>query len=173
MRQPLGTIVQNAYVVEDLDRSMAAWLDAGIVGPFHVLSHLELVGPRYRGNPTQLDASIALAYSGGIAVELIQQHDSTPSVFNEQPIGPTPRFHHSAVMTEDFDGELAHYTAMGYAPAFEGAVAVGGRFAYVDMRSATGGLLELIELTPVVRQLFETIEQAAENWDGNDPIRHL
>jgi hypothetical protein len=52
-------------------------------------------------------------------------------------------------------------------------VAVGGRFAYFDTRRQTGGMIELIEVSPPVRQLFETIENAARGWDGRDPVRRF
>lgn len=173
MRQPLGAIVQTSYVVADLDAAMAAWLSTAITGPFHVLAHLDLVEPKYRGQATQPDISIALAYSGGVCVELIQQHDTSPSVYNENPVGDTPAYHHLAVMTEQFEQTLDRYRQQGCEPLFEGAVAVGGRFAYVDARAGMGGLVELIELTPVVRELFAMIETAAVDWDGAEPIRYL
>ncbi len=173
MRQPLGTIVQTSYVVRDLEEAMSQWLSTGITGPFHVLAHLDLVEPRYRGRPTQPDISIALAYSGGVCVELVQQHDSGESVYNNTGSAAPAIYHHLAVMTEQFDQALGHYAKLGCEPVFEGAVAVGGRFAYVDSREKIGGLVELIELTPVVRELFAAIESAAVDWDGTEPIRHL
>ncbi len=173
MRQPLGSIVQTAYVVDDLTISMNRWLQTGLTGPFFLLEHLELDQPTYRNQPTQLDMSIALAYSGGVCVELIQQHNNVPSVYNEQPTGLGSTHHHVAMMTENFDQQQQRYVELGHEIVFAGAVAVGGRFSYVDTHAALGCLVELIELTPVVAELFTAIEQSAVNWNGEDPIRTM
>jgi hypothetical protein len=172
MMQPPGTVMQIAYVVEDdLDAAAIRWVELMRAGPFFVLPHLELIESRYRGEPGGQDVSIALGYSGGVCVELVQQHNDAPSVFRELLGRSGPGFHHWALMTERFDEDRQRHLAAGHAEAFSGAVALGARFAYIDTVQALGGMIELIELTPPVRELFGTIEQAAQNWDGSAPLR--
>jgi hypothetical protein len=172
MGQPVGGIMQIAYVVEDLDRALGHWTRTMGVGPFFVLENLEIIEPRYRGEATDFDATIALAYSGTMCVELIKQHDDTPSVFLEllERTG-SGGFHHWGIMTEQFDEDVARYQARGYEVAFSGTVAIGDRFAYLDAQKDLGGMIELIKLTPVVKELFGNLEAAASDWDGSDPIR--
>lgn len=171
--QPQGSIMQIAYVVEDLEAAAQRWVRLTGAGPFFLLEHLAIVEPRYRGQPTELDCSIALGYSGGVCVELIRQHNDVPSVFRERPLIPGGAFHHWAVMTETFDADLERHARAGYAIAFSGAVAVGGRFSYVDTGADLGGMIELIEVTPPVRALFAGIEAAAHNWKGDQPLRRF
>ena len=166
-----GSIMQIAYVVDDLAAAAERWVGLTDAGPFFVLPHLQLTEPRYRGAPTDLDCSIALGYSGSMCVELIEQHDDAPSVFRELTDKHGPGFHHWAIMTEDFDSGLERYVDAGHQPAFSGAVAIGGRFAYVDTVASLGGMIELIELTPKVGELFNFLADAASAWDGKEPLR--
>jgi hypothetical protein len=173
MLQPTGTIMQIAYVVQDIATGAARWTAATGAGPFFVLPHLEVLNLRYRGRPVNTDCSIALGFSGGVCVELIQQHDEAPSVFRELLARSGPGFHHWGFMTGDFDAELARHEAAGREIAFSGTVAVGARFAYVDTVDALGGMMELIEVTPPVAALFQSLEDSARNWNGRDPLRTL
>lgn len=171
MGQPVQSIMQIAYVVEDLEKAATNHARLTGNGPFFLLEHLEVVKPRYRGEATELDVSIALGYSGGLCVEFIQQHGETPSVYKELLDTRGGGFHHWGVMTWQFDEEVARYQKEGAEVAFEGAVAVGGRFAYMDTTAELGGMIELIELTPVVEALFGDLEAASVDWDGNNPVR--
>lgn len=172
MSQPDGGIMQIAYVVDDLDRALEHWTQVMKVGPFFVMDKLEIIDPMYRGQPTDFNFTIALGYSGTMCVELIKQHDDQPSVYREliDRTG-TGGFHHWGVGTEHFDDEVARYEARGYAQAFTGTVAVGDKYAYMDTQKDLGGMIELIKLTPVVRELFGNLEAAAAGWDGSDPVR--
>ena len=91
---PVGAIVQYAYVVEDIDRSIAYFIDRLHVGPWFVRGPFVPAVARYRGEPTSPEVSLARAFTGHAMVELVVQHDDAPSVFHE---GGGPRrygFHH-------------------------------------------------------------------------------
>ena len=47
------------------------------------MEHLDLNDVYYNGNDTNIDFSVALAYSGDIQIELIKQHCETPSIYND------------------------------------------------------------------------------------------
>ena len=83
MSQPTGAVMQIAYVVEEMDKALEHWLNKINVGPFFLLKNLEVVDPRYRGEPTDLNIDIALGYFGGDCVELIKQNFDSPSVYRE------------------------------------------------------------------------------------------
>ncbi len=172
MSQPDGQIMQIAYVVNDLDYALEHWTQTLGIGPFFLLESLEVIDPVYRGSPCTFDATIALGYSGTMCVELIKQNDDSPSVYQELlKTSPNGGFHHWAVGVEDLDSEVSRYQARGSELAFSGRVAVGDAFAYMDTSRELGGMVELIKLTPVVRELFGGLEAAAVNWDGSDPVR--
>ena len=75
-----------------------------------------------------------------------------------------------ALYSMDYDRDLASYVEQGLVPAFEGKFA-GKRFAYVDTSAVLGCMVELIEDSPVQREFFAKIADAAKDWDGRNPIR--
>lgn len=170
--QPLGGIMQVAYVVPDVRAAATAWAQSLKVGPFFLIEHFPLADLTYRGKPDTLDVSLALAFSGSMCFELIQQHDDRPSVYQEVVAKRGYGFHHWAVSTRDFDGAVADYTARGFTQALYGLVpSVNGRAAYIDTMDKLGGMIELIEINPAVEGFFATMKQAADGWDGTNPIR--
>ena len=173
MSQPDGTVMQMAYVVENLGVALEHWLSKMKVGPFIVLRSLEALDKRYRGAPSDLDVDIALGFSGDICIELIQQNCKSPSVFRELLDSKGGGFHHWALFTESIDEEVSRYQKQGHALAFSGKVAIGGRFAYMDTVAELGGMIELIEATPSVRELFGNLENVSQQWDGADPVRFM
>lgn len=172
--QPLDGIVQVAFIVEDLEAEMRRFRQELNLGPWFVIDHFPFDWARYRGEPTELDISLALAYSGSMMFELIQQNDDGPSVYRETQAKRGWGFHHWAVTVPpaNYDATLDGYRARGHEIALEASVGVGGRAAYVDV-PLLPGMIELIECTPKVEGLFTSIQQASVGWDGSDPIRRM
>jgi hypothetical protein len=173
MIQPEGAVCQIAYIVEDLDAALKHWVEVLGIGPFFLIDSSIIENPRYRGQPTDLDLTAALSYSGSMCVEVIQQSNDSPSVYREIMDKRGPGFHHWGVLTGHFDDAISQYERKGYPLAFSGKVTIGGRFAYMDSYNDLNGMVELIELTPVVSELFEGLEAAAREWDGKDPVRRV
>jgi hypothetical protein len=169
--QPVGSLVQFAYVVEDIEREMQSWIARLSVGPWFVRGPFEPKDARHRGRPTKPLVTVARAFSGHAMVELIEQHDDGQSVFHE---GGGPRrygFHHWATMSSSFDEDLARYAAMGYEEAFFDTLPTGSRVVYVDATRDLPGMLEIVEYTDAQERVYATIYAAARDWDGADPIR--
>lgn len=169
--QPLGAIAQFAYVVEDVERAIGDFVDRLGVGPWSLRERFQPPEGRYRGDPTSATFSLARAFAGHAMIELIQQHDDSPSVFHE---GGGPRrygFHHWAVLTETFDDDLARYRAMGYEEAFSDQLPSGSRVVYVDSTRDLPGMIELVEHTEAQERFYTEVYRAAVDWDGRDPIR--
>jgi hypothetical protein len=163
--QPLGAIAQLAYVVPDLDVAMHDFGDRLAVGPWFVRARFTPPAGRYRGQPTSPVFSLARGFSGHTMIELIVQHDDAPSVYHE---GDGPRrygFHHFAVMTADFDADVARYAALGYPEAFSDVLPSGSRVVYVDATRDLPGMIELVEHTPeqerVYTEMFTAAQEAA------------
>ncbi|MGI9246788.1 MAG: VOC family protein, partial [Steroidobacteraceae bacterium] len=75
--------MQVAWVVDDLEASMQKWINGHGVGPFMVLRHCQVTNLLHRGRPTTCDFDVAIAQSGTLQIELIQQHDDLPSVYRD------------------------------------------------------------------------------------------
>ena len=163
---------QNSFVVPDIKAALKHWVENMGVGPFYLYDHLDLGNITYRGKPADLDASLALAQSGGVQIELIEQHNDGPSAYRDL-FGPGESgFHHVGVWVDDYDGAVAHYASLGYEAATTGgAPDIGGRFAYVDTSRDFGVMVELVERKQDVVDFQNMLIEAARNWDGSDPVR--
>ena len=76
-------------------------------------------------------------------------------------------------MTDSVDEHLAQLAKIGVKPVQWGATATGIRFAYVDTDQHPGAMIELIERGPAIEGFFGMAREAAQGWDGSDPVRRL
>lgn len=167
----LGPIRQIGYVVDDLDVALANWVELG-VGPWFVLRRIAQKAD-HRGELRDVTISIALANSADLQLELIQQHGDTPSVYTEFLADRGAGFHQLAYWPADFDAALSAVKEAGWpviwSSAEEGAV----RYAYAEPPAGVATVVELMEFTDVTEGLAKFVREAAEGWDGTDPIRAL
>lgn len=167
-----GPIRQNAYVVHDLRTAIDGWLRLGI-GPWILLPSFTQHDSEYRGRPTAPVVSIAFANSGPLQIELIEQEDDSPSVYREFTEAGHEGFHHVAFWAEDFDAAMAGAAARGWPVVHHGTGGGVARFAYLDGGGCTSTVIEVMELTAVSSSMMTHVRQAAEHWDGSDPVRVL
>lgn len=174
MRILPGPIRQIGYVVTDIDRAIASWLELG-VGPWFVMRDLTLAA-QYRGEPCEITQSLALSNSGDMQVELIQQHSAAPSVFTEFLDAHGEGFHQFAYWASDFDATMRSVADAGWPVVWSGGEDVGTRFAYVEPPAGpahVAQIIEIMELTEITSGMAAFVRDAAANWDGSDPIRVL
>jgi hypothetical protein len=172
--QPVGAIWQIAFTVPDLMSAIPVFADRLHAGPWMLMEHFRPPTQQYRGKPTDQDVSLAVAFTGSLMVELIEQHDLGPSVYRETVDRQGHGFHHFAVTTTDFDTAEATYRATGYEAAYTartGPAFGSARVAYFDSTADLPGMIELVELTPAVDAFFGSIKALSEGWDGTDLIR--
>jgi len=167
-----GPIRQNGYVVGNLERAIEGWLNAG-VGPWLLLPHLTQAGTVYRGRPTEPVVSIAFANSGDLQLELIVQEDDAPSIYREFLDAGREGFHHLAWWAEDFDAVDRAVTGAGWPVVHSGNAGGMALFAYYDQGGATSTVIEVMELNDATRWMATTVREAADGWDGSDPVRNL
>lgn len=165
-----GPTIQNGYVVRDWRRAAEHWSTVMGVGPFFVMEHIEFAECTYRGLPSPIDMSVAIAYSGDLQIELVQQHNDCPSIYRDHLERYGEGLQHVGALVENVDDVLE---AHGWKPLViqGGSTTVGQRFAYVDVGAHPGDMLELIETTPSARSAFEYMRNAAREWTGDRPIR--
>lgn len=164
-----GSIRQISYVVRDLDATIERWIAHGI-GPWYVIRSFRQRGGCFRGQPAEPLISIAMANSGELQIELVQQVDDTPSCYTEFLDSGREGFHHISFWADDFD---AAWAAAAEQP-WELVQSGDARSGYYDTGGVTSTIVEVSEMTERFRWLSDTIREAAVGWDGHtDPIRAI
>jgi hypothetical protein len=157
-------VIQNAYVVNDVDEAIERWHALWGIGPFFVRRHIVMSHVLYRGVPSQIDISAVYVQAGPVQVELVQQHCDTPSAFRDMyPVG-SEGFHHVAMHPQDYRQQLDHYVACGFAVATEVRTASGRGAAFVDTRSMLGHMTEVYLSGDATLQLYRMVAEAAAHW---------
>jgi hypothetical protein len=170
--QPVNGVMQFAYFVENMEESIARYVRTWGIGPWFIIGPFSPPEHRYRGEKTGLTVSLALAFSGSIMVELIQQHDDGPSVYRDSLGRGNYGFHHIAITTDRIDTEIERYRTNGYDLVFSDLLQ-GARVVYFDTSTDMPGMTELIELTPNTEARQTRVQRASLGWDGSDPIRKI
>src|SRR5262245_18093543 len=151
---------------------MDYWINVMGVGPWFYVERLKTDYFRYRGADSPLEMSIALANSGDLQIELIQQRNDAPSMYRDFLAAGHEGLQHVAYWTKDYQGLYDRALALGYRVAHEGQIGgAQGRFAYFDAQSHPGSVIEISDISGNKGRLFEHIRMAAIGWDGKDPIR--
>jgi catechol 2,3-dioxygenase-like lactoylglutathione lyase family enzyme len=166
---PHARIVQMAFVVADLEAAAARFARTMGIGPFLLNPHIQLSDPHHRGVHVRTDFSLALAQAGDVQVELVEQHDDTPSVYRDLFAPGAEGFHHVAIIVPDVAAEVARLTALGFAQASSGRFG-DADFAYVDTAPALGHMVEVLPDNDTIRRFFAKVRREAEAWDGSGPV---
>jgi Glyoxalase/Bleomycin resistance protein/Dioxygenase superfamily len=165
--------MQMCWVVPDLDRAIADWVRTAGVGPFFVFEQVPFDNPVYRGQPTTSpDIRAAMAQAGEMQVELVELRHDGPSVWTDVVGRGGAGLHHTALVCEDYDAQVAAYAAAEAEVAFSGLM-MGAPVCWVDTTKTLGFMVELITANPIAAAVFAQIREAAEHWDGKDPVRTL
>ena len=171
LTQRPGSVYQIAYIVQDLEESANQWAKSTGAGPFVVFEHFQFINPLHNGRSVDLDVSIALGFSAGLCIELIQQLDERPSIYHDWRIEQGYGLHHVAVLATDYQAMVSAKNDSGIATVFSAAFGDGTRLAYLDTRENLGCYLEIVELTDFVRGALTTMRADHESWDGTDVLR--
>ncbi|MBX3707823.1 MAG: VOC family protein [Pseudomonadales bacterium] len=167
MSRLFGPVMQNGYLVDDLDRAIAHWVEVMGVGPFFVIPDVRMVDPVYRGQPCAAEISIALANSGDLQIELVLQKNAAPSVYREWLDEGRLGLHHVGFFVDDIEACVAAL------PAPVERLQHGRNFCYIDTVGHPGTMVELIQRDAGMRGLFDMIRAASVGWQGEDPVRRL
>jgi catechol 2,3-dioxygenase-like lactoylglutathione lyase family enzyme len=172
MSRLFGDCRQNGYVVRDIEAALEHWTQVLGVGPFFYFERAPITEFRHCGVSSDPIVSIALANSGPLQIELIQQRNGAPSCYRDFLAAGREGLQHVAYWTRNFDADFARLDALGYRVAQSGcAGGPDGRFVYYETEAHPGTMVELSEISGPKGVFFERIAQAARDWDGSDPIR--
>jgi len=166
----IGTVMQIAFISNDLRADAAAWSRDFGVGPFYELTHIPVTNTRYRGAPASMDISAAIAYWGDLQVELIQQFDDAPSVYREGCHTQQMGVHHLGVHVEDYDKAFAQMRELDAVPVTETEIPGAVRATYFEVPGRLP-FIEIIEVQPEFRAGWAEMKEAAASWSGEDPYR--
>lgn len=163
----LGQIMQLAWVPRDFDAAVRYWTETMSVGPFFELQHIQTESTCYRGEPVDLDFSVAIAYWGDMQIELIRQHNNAPSIYKTWLDDGREGLHHVCLKV-NMAKARALCREVGAEVMQEVWLPGGGEAIYVE---AGGGLIEMIDFPEEHYAFFDVMKQEAARWDGSDPIR--
>ncbi|NYT76039.1 VOC family protein [Alcaligenaceae bacterium] len=168
-----GDVRQIGYVVSDIEKAMKHWSDVLGVGPWFYKEDVGTTEFRYYGNNSQPPKlSIALANSGSLQIELIQQRDDAPSLYLDSLKRGGECAQHVAYWTADrFDEYAKVLHERGYVEGHGGRMGTRGRFGYFLHPDLPSGVIELSEMTGGKGEYFEEIRRASVGWDGLEPIQ--
>ena len=160
-------LFQEAYLVEDLDAAILRWNELFRAGPFVRTFHHETDRFEYRGTDQEADVSYAFGYLGEMMIQLIVQHDDTPSIYRDMfPPGETG-FHHVGVLVHDFEAEFERLEKLGFECATR-LYADGVDAAYFDTREANGCFTEIHGDPPHILGAFASWRRAHALWRHGD-----
>ncbi len=171
MSRLFGDLRQVGIVVRDIEAAMAHWSQVCGVGPWFYTDRLAVTAFTYRGRRHDgIHLSIALANSGDVQLELIQQRCDTPSMYRDFLAAGHEGMQHWSSWPVDYDARLQHALANGYTVGQEGD-SPRGRFAYLWNEGHPGTVIEMAHLTEGRKRIFDAVRAAAVDWDGRDPVR--
>jgi hypothetical protein len=166
-----GEIRQLGYVVHDIEAAMRHWVDVLKVGPWFYVERFPVRDFLYRGEPSDIAMSVAIANSGAAQIELIQQRNDAPSMYRDFLAKGPEGLQHVSTWPADYDATVERALQAGYRIGQQGA-SVRGPFAYFETEGdRRGTCMEIAAYTPTRKRQFEAIEAAARAWDGRDPVR--
>ena len=172
MSRLFGDFRQIGIVVHDIDAAMKHWVEVCGIGPWFYVDKLPLTEFSYRGERhDDIHISIALANSGEVQLELIQQRCDTPSMYRDFVAAGHEGMQHWSSWPKDYDARLTHALANGYEIGQQGD-SVRGRFVYLWNEGHPGTVIEMADMTSERESIFTAIRDAAVGWDGDDPIRY-
>jgi catechol 2,3-dioxygenase-like lactoylglutathione lyase family enzyme len=163
-----GEVRQLGFIVPDIDAAIAQWANLG-VGPWLAMREMPLAG-NYRGTPSEPTISVALANTGDMQIELMQQHCDTPSIYQEFMSATGGGFNQVAYWVEDFAAARNAALADGWTEVWSGDAGGQANFSYLERADAPVAIVELTEYNALSRSVNDAIRAAAATWKPGEPI---
>ncbi len=174
MSRIFGPVCQNGYVVKDIESAMDHWVKVMGVGPWFYVEQVKTDTFRHRGEVSHPDISIALANSGDLQIELIQQRNDAPSMYKEFLDAGREGLQHMSFWTTEYQALYDRALELGYKVGHEGQIGgEQGRFAYLDTETHPGTIVEISDISGGKGAFFQHIRRIAADWDGSNPIRKV
>lgn len=156
-----GPIMQIGCVVEDLAEAERTYAESFGVKKWARFTGVAFTPDRttYRGEPADCVIDVSLGYSGAQQIELIRPV-SGASIYTEYLDLSGPGVHHLAWAVDDLDAALAEARSRGLEVVQQGAMD-GMAFAYLETPGMGTHFVELMRLSPAMRDTFAAMQAAA------------
>ena len=162
------------FVVRDIEAAMHNWTTALHIGPFYYVDRVPVTDLCYQGAHGSPQLGLALAYSGNLQIELIQQHDKTPSSYLNFLSGGREGLHHIGFFSEHYDLDLQRAVEAGLLVEQSAVIdALVGKSTYFASGRPGEPLHGLVALAPANLELYRMVHTEAERWDGSGPVRRI
>src|SRR5436305_2723275 len=102
MSRLFGPMRQVGIVVRDIEKAMRHWVEVCGIGPWFYAEQLPLSEFRYKGRVYDIKMSVALANSGEVQLELIQQRCDSPSLYRDFLAGGHEGMQHWSSWPENY-----------------------------------------------------------------------
>jgi hypothetical protein len=168
----LGSAHHRAYLVESIEDTVARLVEQLGAGPFFLLENVPMERVTSRGEPAEFSHNSAFGHLGGEPIELMETIRLSPARVAERFSGPRPRLHHVAWVLPPSSVDQARQAleARG-APAYLEAGLDDIDLSFHDCSASLGHDVELHADVATLQGFFTMFREAAESWDGSDPIR--
>ncbi len=167
--QPFGPIRQIAWVVKDLEESVANWMRVSGLGPWTMFRNVAMAGT-LDGQAARVRMHVALGYQGDMEIELIEDLGAGASPYRTAAGEPLVGMHHVAWFSDDVAADVSRGTARGMQVRFAAANEV-TRVAYLSDPREPKLLFEFIEMNAAMRAGFDARLAASRAWRGDNPIQ--
>ena len=164
-------VVQNCYVVRDLEAACARLHRLYVIGPFLGGGEAVLGDHVHRGRAeAPIEIRGVFVQSGELNIELVQLLSTTPSAFRDMFADGAEGFHHVAIFCDDYVARREAFRREGYEVASEFTVSFGAQICYIDARATLGHMIELYPENAIIRGMYQQARDAARTWDGQQLI---
>jgi methylmalonyl-CoA/ethylmalonyl-CoA epimerase len=171
-RAQLGEPHHFAYVVEDIEATVNRLFDQLGAGPFFLVENVPLENVRSRGEPAEFVHNSAFGSCGGGAIELIQAFSLAPERVEKRFSAPWPRVHHVAYVVPPTDvAELRRSLDERGLSQYLSSQLGEAETTLHDASGTLGHDLEIHADNEGLRDFFGMVRDAAEGWDGSEPLR--
>lgn len=170
MKPDSRVLLQQAWVVNDLEAAARRWSQTVGIGPFYLADYKPdfFVDVSYRGAPGVMQMRTAICYSGDVQIELIEPTGTGPSCYRDTVPQGQEAFHHICYWTHDLEADIAAYAARGCPVANRGRVRNGPGFAYLDATRSVGCMIELLEYSERLAGIFDGWRANCAAWTGGE-----
>lgn len=139
---------QIGMIVRDIDRSVEYFSKIYNIRPWFRARFTEMQ-TFYRGKEVDLAAEVAVGFSGGVEIELIQMNNDVENLYSDVLRKQDGGIHHIGFFVKDIDRQVAAMKAMGVEPIQSGRLKSPAgavtTYAYFDTVDTCGVITEFIE----------------------------